>query len=167
MSLSDIQVRRGSLVLTAVAVVLCVGLYLATPELITNYRAEAPFFESPGFFPRLALGVAILAGLWHLGEGWVHHIREMGADEIEIGKSRPIIAFVGMALFAGLILVVPYLGYAASSALFIVMASRISGLSWSLGISLSATTTAVLYAIFVIGLKIWFPVPEVVHWLGG
>jgi hypothetical protein len=167
MGLSEPQVRRGGLVFTAVAVVLCVGLYLATPQLITNYRAEAAFFESPGFFPRLALGVAIFAGIWHLGENWFRHVREAGAEEIEIGESRPVIAFVGMALFAGLILLVPYLGYAASSALFVVMASRIAGLGWGVAMGLSATTSAVLYAIFVIGLKVWFPVPQVVLWLGG
>lgn len=159
--------KWGGLVFTAMAVSLSLGLWLATPQLITNYRAEAAFFESPGFFPRLALGIAVLAGLWHLAEGWLGHVREEGADEIEIGESRPLIAFAGMALLAGYILAAPLIGYAASTALFIVVASRASGLGWRLSVGLALATTAILHAIFVIGLKVWFPVPQLVRWLGG
>ena len=167
MSLSDTGVKRGGLIFTATAVALCLGLWLATPQLITNYRADAPFFESPGFFPRLALGVAILAGLWHLGEAWLGRVREEGADEIEIGQSRPLTAFIGMILLGAYILAAPYIGYAASTAIFIIAAARISGLGWAPSFGLSLATTAILYAIYVVGLKVWFPVPLVVRWLGG
>lgn len=161
------RVKRGGLLFTAIAVALCGGLYLATPHLITNYRADVPFFEGPAFFPRLALVVAVLAGLWHLGESWLGRVREQGAEEIEIGVSRAGVAFAGMALLAAYILAAPIVGYAASTALFMLIASRVAGLGWRLSAGLAAATTAVLYAIFVIGLKVWFPVPLVVRWLGG
>ena len=167
MGLSDKAIKRGGLLFTAVAVALCAGLFLATPQLITNYRTDVAFFESPAFFPRLALVVAVVAGLWHLGEGWLGHIRDDGAEEIEIGESRALIAFAGMGLFAAYILAAPFIGYSASTALFMVTAARAAGLGWRLSIGLAAATTALLYAIFVFGLKVWFPVPLVGRWLGG
>lgn len=161
------NVRRGSLVFTAIVVTLCLGLWLATPQLITSYRADAAIYEGPAFFPRLALGVGIAAGLWHLGESWLGRVREEVAEEIEIGESRASVAFVGMALLAAYILAAPYIGYAGSTAIFMAIAARAARLSWSLAVALSVATTAVLYAIFGIGLKVWFPVPLVVRWLGG
>ncbi len=161
------NVRRGSLLFTALVVTLCLGLWLATPKLITNYRVDVAFFEGPAFFPRLALGVAILGGLWHLVERWLGRVREEAAEEIEIGASRAGVAFAGVALLAGYILAAPYIGYAGSTAIFMAIAARVAGLGWWLALALSAATTAVLYAVFVIGLKVWFPVPLVVRWLGG
>lgn len=166
MGLSDKTIKRGGLLFTAVAVAACAGLFLATSQLITNYRADVAFFESPAFFPRLALAVAVLAGLWHLGEGWLGHVREDGAEEIEIGESRAVIAFAGMVLLAAYILSAPIVGYPASTALFMLVTSRVAGLGWRLSVGLAAATTATLYAIFVIGLKVWFPVPLLLQWLG-
>lgn len=153
-----VKERDGGLFLSAAIVVICLLLFAGTPWLITNFRADVPYFESPAFYPRLALAVAILGGVAHfraLKAGKV--VLDDGSDEFEVGDARTGLAIAGLALFIGYLVLVPVIGYAPATFLFCAVSSRLAGLGTGVSVAMAAGIAALLYGIFVIVLKVWFP----------
>jgi hypothetical protein len=132
-------------------------LFFVTPYLITNYRAEQSFYESPAFFPRTALAIMCIAGIWHAISSYLGMVTAPDSDEIDAGDSNVLVALIGVALFAVYIAITPVLGFGVSTAAFVLICSRIAGISWLLGAKLALGTTIILYGVFEIGLKVWFP----------
>lgn len=164
--LSDRAIRAGEVAFALVVAVLAVALFLATPWLISNWRDDTPFQLSPGFYPRLALGVAglgALAHIVHIRRGG-HHVEAL--DEFEVGESRPSLMLAGVALFVGYGLLTPWLGYAATTFLFCVAALWLAGVATKASILFATATTGVLFGLFVLLLKVWFPAPALLRWIG-
>ena len=166
MALSQQTLVRGGVVFAAGVVAASACLFLATPALITNYRADAHFYESPGFFPRLALAVTVACGLSHLMALVRGRAALADGDEFEVGAARSNLALTGLLLFLAYVVVTPWIGYAAATPLFMLVAGRVAGLGWRVNAGLAAGATALLYGVFVVGLKVWFPAPEILWLLG-
>jgi hypothetical protein len=165
-ALSQQTVVRGGVVFAAGVVAASTCLFLATPALIMNYRADARFYESPGFFPRLALAVTVACGLSHLMALVRGRAAFADRDEFDIGEARSNLALTGLLLFLAYIAATPWIGYAAATPLFMLVAGWAAGLGWRVNAGLAAGTTALLYGVFVVGLKVWFPAPEILWVLG-
>ena len=71
--------------------------------------------------------------------------------------SNVLVALIGIALFAVYIALTPILGFGVSTAAFVLVCSRIAGIPWALGAKLAIGTALILYGVFEIGLKVWFP----------
>jgi hypothetical protein len=136
---------------------IAVALFVVTPYLITNYRAEQSFYESPAFFPRVSLVIISIAGIWHAVTSWLGRVAAPDSDEIDAGDSNWLVALLGAALFAVYIATTPVLGFAAATAAFVFACSRIAGLPWRLGAKLTLVIVPTLYGVFEVGLKVWFP----------
>lgn len=145
------------------AVVLTMGLlvsalvtYVFTPAWITRYRVDAPYFESPGFMPRVALAIVCICAV-------IHAVRVMRGASLDTGEdtdddtaNRRLVA-IGVLLFVAYILAVPYVGYALASFVFVLAAGLLAGLGRNKSIVLAISIAITLSAAFVLGLKVWFP----------
>jgi hypothetical protein len=148
---------RASAFFAAGCALIAAVLFVVTPDLITNYRAEQSFYESPAFFPRVALAIMSIAGTWHAVSSWLGVVAAPDSDEIDAGDSNRLVALLGVALFAVYVALTPVLGFGVATAAFVIVCSRIAGLSWQLGAKLALGIALILYGVFEIGLKVWFP----------
>jgi hypothetical protein len=158
-------VRARALCVAAV-IATAAGFYVAAPSLISNFRPQASFYESPAFIPRLALAVMVICGLFHLAVLWRGRPAVADGEEFEIGAARPGPAIAAILLLLGYVGATPWIGYGAATVLFLLAAGWLAGLRWKLTVGLAAGATALLYGIFVVGLKVWFPAPEILAVLG-
>src|SRR5688500_9299261 len=91
--------RLAAAFITALGAV-ALALYVGTPSLIGNYDAQAPYFESPGFFPRMALAIVCACAL-------VQVVRVLRGAALEAGEdiddpgANPRLVLISMGLFAG------------------------------------------------------------------
>lgn len=164
--LSDREIKIGQVVFASIVGGLTVILFWFTPILISNYRADTPFQLSPAFYPELALGVAALGAVGH-----IFHIRSgqqqlEESDEFEVGEFFWLLVLAGGSLFFAYALLVPLVGYAVATLLFMFVACRLSGISILFSLLFSVTTATSLYALFVILLKVWFPAPALLRAFG-
>lgn len=160
------SVRRGETIFAVIVMLACAAAFAFTPQLITNYRHDTPFQLSPGFFPRLALAVALVGAVWQILHLRHAEPRTDEVDEFEVGDSRPVLVAGGIALFVAYFLAAPWLGYAASTFLFVLVASLISGVPRRVSVILAAAISACLYGLFAVALKVWFPKPALLILLG-
>jgi Tripartite tricarboxylate transporter TctB family len=146
------QAERALLLALAVATT---GLFLATPGLIRPWRAEVPWHESAAFFPRLGL---LIAALGAVAELWVRaRSRErFGSEELDSSAAHLPRALGAVLLFALYALAVPVLGFGVSTALFLLACGLWAGLGWRRATALALPLAALLWAVFVPGLKVAF-----------
>jgi Tripartite tricarboxylate transporter TctB family len=156
--------RLLAVIVTAFLLIGALLAYAFAPSLITRYRADVPFFESPSFVPRVALALVAICAL-------VHAIRVVRGASLDAGEdmddarsdSRLVVA--GVSLFAAYVFAVPYIGYAFATAGFVVVAGIVAGIGGVKSAVLAVSLSATLFAAFVIGLKVWFPDPALLQWL--
>jgi putative tricarboxylic transport membrane protein len=146
------QAERALLLALALA---AVGLFLGTPGLITPWPAQAPWYESAAFFPRLGL---LIMALGAVAEALVRaRTRERFlSEELDSSAASLPKALVSVALFALYALAVPVLGFGVSTALFLLACGRTCGLGWRISTLLAVPLALVLWAVFVVGLKVAF-----------
>jgi hypothetical protein len=77
-------------------------------------------------------------------------------EELDASASRAWQAAATVALFLAYSFAVPWLGFLSSTALFVVATARLLGLSWRLALALALPLATVLWAVFVLGLKVAF-----------
>lgn len=146
--------RHEVLALTGLAAV-AVGLWWATPQLVVPYRPDLPWWESAAFFPRAALLLMAAAALAEAVQRWRGAARgaseELDAEAVDIGR-----ALRALALFVVYALAVPLLGFGVASALFLLAAGRAVGLPWRQAAGLALPLAALLWLVFVQGLKVAF-----------
>lgn len=161
--LTDREIKVGQVVFALVVATFSIVLFIATPFLISNFRTDTPFQLSPAFYPKLALIVSAIGGVGH-----VLHVRFGGQqpeenDEFEVGDFFWSLVLVGSGLFLAYALFVPWIGYGASTFLFVFLACRLSGVTYSKAFLYSFVSTVSLYGLFVLFLKVWFPDPELLR----
>lgn len=146
--------RRELLALALLAVVTA-SLWWATPQLVVPYRPELPWWESAAFFPRVALLLVAGAALAEAVQRWRGVARgaseELDAEAVDMGR-----ALRALALFVAYALAVPVLGFGVASALFLLAAGRAVGLPWRQAVTLALPLAVLLWAVFVLGLKVAF-----------
>ena len=132
-----------------------VGLFLGTPALITPWPANAPWFESAAFFPRLGL---LIVALGAVAEGLVRARtpERFQSDELDSSAAQLPRALWCVLLFALYALAVPVLGFGVSTALFVLACGLVIGLGWRTAVLLALPLAALLWAVFVQGLKVAF-----------
>lgn len=139
------------------------GLWHSAPALIGGYRPEARFFDSSSFFPRTALLMIAVCAVIHL----IGVLRGLplsageDLDEFDVGRGRVLGAMLLFGCYAAL---VPFAGYAVSTLLFVIVATRFAGIGWPTAVTLSVLMTSSLYLVFVVGLKVWFPAAALASW---
>ncbi len=146
---------------TAEAAVACVlaiiasALVLATPLLTGGLDASQAYYARPAFFPWLALGMVVVFGAWTAGQAWRGIEREQ-SDEIEAEHTSVPVALGGAVLFGIYVGLAWAVGYAAATLITLIAAGRWVKLPPRTGLILAVTTTAILYAVFILGFRVWF-----------
>lgn len=150
--------RLLALVLTCLLGIGAAGLFVMAPSLISDYRAEVRFFESPAFVPRVALLLVALYAVAHAIRVARGAILDAG-EELDDAHANRHVVLLGVALFAGYVVLVPLIGYALATAVFTVAAATRAGLGWRKSLLLAIALAASAYVLFVLGLNVWFPAP--------
>lgn len=147
--------RRGDLVALALLAVAALALAAATPALVVPYRPELPWWESGAAFPRASLLVLAVGAAAEA----VRRLRGGSAvpsEEIDSSGARLGTAAAVVMLFVGYALAVPWVGFGAATAVFLLVAGRVVGLAWRHAAALALPLAAVLWLVFVLGLKVSF-----------
>lgn len=146
--------RADRLLLSALAAC-ALGLWLGTPELITPYPAQAVWYESAAFFPRLGLALMVIGAL---AETLVRRRGpvQTGHEELDSSEMQPRKAVAVLALFGLYALAIPWLGFGASSFAFLLLTGRAVGLGWRTSGLLATPMAAALWWVFVSLLKVSF-----------
>lgn len=155
----------GALLLLALGVT-AFGLALAVDTLVHHAGREVPYYRAPEFFPLLAL---LIAGVGALGMSF-RHLRDGPAHTEEAlprTRPRPLVVIAVAIAFAGYILITRWLGYPASTALFVAVGLQLSGRSTVNSLVLALGTASVLWLIFPYLLGIWLPTPRLLDLLPG
>lgn len=146
--------RADRLLLIALAAC-ALGLWLGTPVLITPYPAQAVWYESAAFFPRLGLGLMVLGAL---AETLVRRRGpvQTGHEELDSSEMQPRKALAVLALFVAYALAIPVAGFGVSSFAFLLLTARAVGLGWRTGLLLATPMAIALWWVFVSLLKVSF-----------
>nr|WP_279343616.1 tripartite tricarboxylate transporter TctB family protein [Variovorax terrae] len=128
---------------------------VATPWLITPWPQNAPWYESPGAFPRFALVLVIAGALTELLARQDAE-RDADSDEMDASASRPVLMAVAVALFVAYSLATPVLGFLTSTLLFSLVTARAVRLPWRASVLLAVPLAVVLWLVFAKGLNIAF-----------
>ncbi len=131
------------------------AVMLATPQLITPYPAEAAWFESAAFFPRVTLVLACIAGLFELYQRR-SAVEVAESDELDSSTANMRQALGMLALFGLYMLAVPWMGYLSSTWVFLVASGAWLGLSRRATFSLSVLFSLAMWLVFVKVLKVYF-----------
>ena len=159
--MADRSARRPLLsadeLLLLALVLAAAALVWATRALIVPYPHMVPWYESSALFPRLMLILALLGGVTEL------LVRRFGAkpgtagsEEFDSSAANLWQAGSVVALFAVYTLAIPWLGFATSTALFIVGTGLLLGLRLRELLLLALPLTLVMWLIFVQLLKVAF-----------
>jgi hypothetical protein len=143
---------KGLVLLVSVA---AAAVMLATPQLITPYPAEAAWFESAAFFPRVTLVLACIAGLFELYQRR-SAVEVAESDELDSSTANMRQALGMLALFGLYMLAVPWMGYLSSTWVFLVASGAWLGLSRRATFSLSVLFSLAMWLVFVKVLKVYF-----------
>jgi len=147
--------RPAEAAVAGLLAVAALGLAVATPALTGGFNPEQGYFARPSFFPWLALGLVIVFGTWTAGQAWRGVERDL-SDEIEAAHTSVRLALLGAALFGGYVLLAWAIGYAAATFATVLALALCVKLRVRSSLVLAATTTAILYTVFVWGFKVWF-----------
>ena len=147
--------RSAQRLLWALLALSALCLAIATPWLILPFKAETPWYESAATFPRAALLLVVLGAGVELARRNGDAPASAG-EELDSSAARLGLAGAALALFAGYALITPWLGFGVTSALFLLLASRLVGLSWRTAAALALPTALVLWVVFVQVLKVAF-----------
>jgi hypothetical protein len=143
---------KGLVLLVSVA---AAAVMLATPQLITPYPAEAAWFESAAFFPRVTLVLACIAGLFELYQRR-SAVEVAESDELDSSTANMRQALGMLALFGLYMLAVPWMGYLSSTWVFLVASGAWLGLSRRATLGLSVSLSLGMWLVFVKVLKVYF-----------
>jgi hypothetical protein len=143
---------KGLIVLFAL---FAASLWMATPQLITPYPAQAPWFESAAFFPRVTLGLACIAGLMELYQRR-RAVEVADSDELDSSSASMVQALGMLALFGLYVLAVPWIGYLTSTLAFLMASGAWLGLSRRATLTLSVLLSLGMWWVFVKVLKVSF-----------
>jgi hypothetical protein len=131
------------------------GILLATPQLITPYPDQAPWFESAALFPRLALGLAAVAGLVEVFMRR-HAVQVGDSEELDSSAANLRQAVACLCLFGLYMLAVPLLGYLSSTVLFLLACGGVLQLGWRTTLRLTLPLSLIMWLVFVKVLKVYF-----------
>lgn len=147
--------RRIALAFSAALAVAGTTLLVFTPALIPAMRTDVAYYRSPAFFPMAALALLAVAAALHA----LRLLRgaSLDADDIDAPADNWRMVMAAGAAYAGYIALVPFVGYVAGTALFLVCLGLLARLGWKLPLVVSVVLTSVLFGVFVVGLNVWFP----------
>lgn len=131
------------------------GLLVATPWMIWPYPHKAPWYESAAMFPRVALGLAVLAAL---AEVVVRRsaVAVGESDELDSSAMRMPMGLGLLALFIAYSLAVPWLGYLSSTLLFLCACGWALRLPLQRTLLIAVPMALALWATFALVLKVAF-----------
>jgi len=129
--------------------------FLVTPLLITPYPAQAPWFESTAFFPRCALAIAFVAGIFELHQRR-HTVELTESEELDSSHANMPLAITMLVYFGLYMLAVPWMGYLCSTGLFLMASGVRLGLGKRITLSISIVFSITLWLVFVKVLKVYF-----------
>jgi hypothetical protein len=141
--------------LLAALALAALGLFLGTPGLIVPWKAQLPWYESAAFFPRLGLVIVALGAVAELLVR-ARSRQRFQSEELDSSAAQLPKAAGSVLLFALYALAVPVLGFGTSTALFLLTCGRLVGLSWRTTVALALPLAALLWRVFVLGLKVAF-----------
>ena len=146
------RLDRLQLLALAAAAAACL---VATPWLIVPFPQQAPWFESAAMFPRAALALVLLGALAELLVRR-HGVAAGDSDELDSRAMRLPLALAMLALFVAYAALVPVLGFACSTGLYLLGCGRVLGLPWRQTVLLAAGMALALWLLFVQLLKVAF-----------
>ena len=154
--------RRIALAFTATLAFAGTAFLVLAPALILGTRSDVPFYKSPTFFPLAALALLVVGAVFHalrLARG-----ASLEADDIDEPAANWRMVLVSGVAYAGYIALVPFVGYAASTAIFLFALGVLARLGWKMPLAISVVLTALLFACFVLCLNVWFPSPALANY---
>ncbi|MDM0084716.1 tripartite tricarboxylate transporter TctB family protein [Variovorax sp. J31P179] len=148
--------RVLAVALTFLLLVGAVALYVYAPTLITNYRHDVNFYESPAFMPRVALALVAIGASIHV----VRILRGASLDageEVDDGTANRRVVAASIPFFAAYVLLVPLVGYWLSTVVFVLVAGGLAGIGWKKSVVIALLLGTACYLVFSLALKVWFP----------
>jgi hypothetical protein len=143
---------KGWVLLLTLAAAAAIG---ATPALIHPFPAQAAWFESAAFFPRVTLALACVAGLVELYQRR-HALEVADSDELDSSQASMGQALSMLALLGLYMLAVPWMGYLSSTWLFLMASGARLGLGRRVTLGLSVLLSVGMWLVFVKVLKVYF-----------
>lgn len=132
-------------------------LILLKDQLVKTWaKSDSDFYQSPTFFPSIALGLVAISGIGLI----LSRLKEKGLTldtEIQSIKPQPIVVTQLLSLFIGYILIIPWLGYFLSTLTFLTLALRITGARGKTLLFQPLAISSISYGLFVCFLEVWFP----------
>ena len=147
--------RRIALAFSAALALTGTTLLVLAPALIAGSREGVPYYRSPVFFPMAALALLAVGAALHT----LRLLRgaDLDTDDIDQPAANWRMVLVAAAAYAGYIALVPLAGYVAATAAFLLVLGMLARLGWKLPLALAIVLTGLLFAVFVLGLNVWFP----------
>lgn len=147
--------RRLAAAFTGLLALAAAVLLPLAPRLIIGMPDDVPYYRSPVLFPAIALALVAVCAAVHC----VRLLRgaEIGTDDIDEPAANWRVVLLAFLAYAGYAMVAPAVGYVLATALFLFALGWLAGLGWRLPLVLSLLLTGVLYVVFVLGFKVWFP----------
>ncbi len=147
--------RRIALAFTAGLAFVGTALLLFAPALIAGGHGDGAYYKSPAFFPMGALALLVIGALFHVLR--LMRGASVEGDDIDEPAANWRMVLVSGAAYAGYIAAVPLVGYAAATAAFLLLLGVLARLGWKVPLAIAVVLTGLLFAVFVLGLNVWFP----------
>jgi hypothetical protein len=157
--------RRSAVLLLGVLVLGAVLTFAMTPAWIQRYPSGVPWYESPGFFPRLGLAMLAVGGAIEAFGRW-RGTQAGASEELDAGAARPRLAAIGFALFVAYALATPVIGYWPATVAFLLAVGTAAGLPATRTVPVALVGATVLWGVFAVALRVAFGRPLVLEWLG-
>lgn len=138
----------------------CILALARMDALVAGQHQASSWYASPDFFPIVAAALAACGASMQLAKVFRRYTAAniaVAADEIDAGSSRPGLALVGlvaMAIYPGLVAV---FGYGSATFLFMFILALMLGVTWRRSFVGAAASALVLYVVFTIAFRVWFP----------
>ncbi len=149
--MTSVQMRKAYLLIGGA------GLLLAIVYIGLSFKLPFGELDQPGaaVFPIIVGVLLIFASLATLWEGW--RFDKSVLVQLPAGEDRKrVLSLIG--LLVGYFIALPWLGQIISSTLFLILLMRVlSGLSWPRIVCYSLAISLMLYAVFVLLLKVPMP----------
>ncbi|WP_296056998.1 tripartite tricarboxylate transporter TctB family protein [uncultured Amphritea sp.] len=149
-------VQKGTALLAALLAIIATVLIVAGPELVPVNEHYDAVYKSPLFFPYIALGLIIIGAI-PLAIKACNGLRVVLDLDVETTSPRLRLVTVMLIVFSAYTLLIPWTGYFLASVAFVCVTMFIVGFR-GLPLLLKAIGfSTLLYALFVLGLDVWFP----------
>lgn len=158
--------QKATALLATLLSIVAALLIVAGPELIPANQQHDPVYSSPLFFPYIALSLVIVSGI-PLAIKALKGMRIVLDLDVQTTIPRLRLITVILVVFVLYTVLIPWTGYFIASFLFLSITMFLVGFRGVPLLLQALAYSTFLYALFVLGLDVWFPDSWIVEQMQG